>query len=379
MNPKFLSCVGKFLEKADAAKVNWCVSAGLRTPGHQSASAADPRNKVVCGRSGSVNGCPHVKGVALDFNVPGGNIEQLQRVAASISGLNMNIPRDPWHLQSSGGTCMDERALPPPGADRPPGPVVREPTTTFPPIDKPYYCVTNANPVTVIPSDTPPGPNCLNYPGRMQQQPATPAQQGTPTQQGTPNQQGTPGTQGTPVFGMANTTPYPPGTCAVRYHCVDKAIYRRADTCVDSLHQQCQYGCASESTCTATSTTSGGSTTRTDFDTLLNALLQATSSSSSALAHIVISSGELRTLESGAIVIAPAVPNRPATLQNIATSSDPFSATDTFASGTAFDTGHAGNTGRTQLSATLIEIRSALQNILSFLRPFRGTIPQPAE
>lgn len=379
MNPKFISCVGKFLEKADAAKVNWCVSAGLRTPGHQKASAADPRNKVVCGRSGSVNGCPHVKGVALDFNVPGGNIEQLQRIAASISGLNMNIPRDPWHLQSSGTTCMDERTLPSTGQEKPTGQIVSQPTTPFPSTNKQYYCITSINPVVMVPSDTPPGPNCLNYPGRTQQQSPTTAQQGTQVQQGTSGTSGTSGQTKQPATDTQNTTPYPTGTCSAGYRCILGAVYFRSNTCVDSLYRQCQSGCADSLSCVAATSTATTSASNSAFNELLSFLGSVSTSSQTASTTIIISSGELRTLESGAITIAPAVPHRPITLQNIATSDDKLMATDTFASGTAGDIGYSGYSGRVGLSATLVEIRSALQNILSFLRPFRGSVPQPAE
>lgn len=349
-------------------------------------------------RAGGAPGSNHTKGLAIDVNPADGNYQKLWQYASQNPKFGVCFPYlggDRPHLTLAGtntgesARCARQGVTKPcdgsaftpknAGSARPTGALteaLRNITNPPKPPSSEYFCVVSTTPtVHVIPSDTPPGPNCLNYQGGAKQQQQAPM----PAQQGTPNTSGTPGTPNKPVFGMENTTPSPPGTCAPQYHCVGTAIYRRADTCVDSLYQRCPYGCASESACVATSTATNSATTSTNFDALLGAILQATSSSSSTPVQIVVSSGALRTLGSEAVVIAPSVP--PTRPETIPTTITPITdggisaAPQTFTQSSTY----TGTSERVGFLATLTDIRSALQNLLVYLQPFRGRTFNSAE
>ncbi len=186
-----------------------------------------------------------------------------------------------------------------------------------------------------------------------------------------------------PSLGTVNSTPYPAGTCATQYHCVSTAIYYRAGTCVDSVYQQCPYGCANSQACaTATSTaTTTSDTTNTptvtsnpELDRLLENLGQATTTTGPVGTVVsVVSPGSLKDLGTQAGVIAPSVsPQLPDMTPVTVLEQAPVPATQTFSPTPTYET---GTSQRSVFSAALGDMQIALQRLLIFLQPFRGRYP----
>lgn len=211
MDPKFLNCLQRFMEAARGT-LNICISSALRTAAHQQASADDPANKVVCGRSGPVTGCPHVRGIAIDINELGGRYAEAHQLARSM-GLRVPLPvADKWHIES-GGACgtpdfSNPVSLPP---SLPPGQT---------PSSSTEYCTL---------------PDGLRVPCS--------AIKNSPPPAGSPPSGGA-SPSAPPPLSTQNSTPYQPGTCAPQFHCSNNDLYYRASTCVDQLNQVCPKGCS---------------------------------------------------------------------------------------------------------------------------------------
>lgn len=309
-------------------------------------------------RAGGASGSNHTKGLAIDVNPADGNYPRLWQYASKDPRYGVCFPYlggDRPHLTLAGtntgeaGKCArqgvtkacDGAKFTPKdaGPARPTSPVADALRDIInpprPPASSEYFCVTSRDPVIVIPLNTPPGPECLNYQGRMQQQPATQAQQGTPgiqnpTQQGTPNQQGSPPLQG-------------------------------------SMPADYKTGPLAGATTTTTS-----STTNPTLEQLLLNIGQGSTTSSGTSTVVIVSSGSLHTLGSEAVTIAPSVPPSqpeaiPTTITPITDGGTP-AAPQTFAPSSTYTV----RSERVGFSETLADIQSALQRILAFLQPFRG-------
>ena len=111
LNPNFLTCAAKFAKAMNTQKPgSVCVCQAARTSQEQRDSCNRP-NQAVCGRKtncqGSLNYCPHVKGIAIDFNESSKNYPRLWAAAPSF-GLNFRLKEgDPFHAESGGGAdCL---------------------------------------------------------------------------------------------------------------------------------------------------------------------------------------------------------------------------------------------------------------------------------
>lgn len=186
-----------------------------------------------------------------------------------------------------------------------------------------------------------------------------------------------------PSLGIVNSTPFPAGTCATQYRCLQSAIYYRAGTCVDSVYQQCAYGCADTVRCatatsTATTTVSENTpsvTPNPELDRLLENLGQATTTTGPVgTAVTVVSPGSLRALGTEAGVIAPSVPTElPEFTPSVVPENTPQSAPETFTGASAYQEQSAQR--RSTWSALLLNMQGALERVLVALQPFRGRYP----
>jgi hypothetical protein len=74
MSKSAFLCFDKAIRAMESAGLQPCIVAALRSPAAQNASCMDRANSTVCGRTqsgsctGSYGSCPHVMGIAMDFN-----------------------------------------------------------------------------------------------------------------------------------------------------------------------------------------------------------------------------------------------------------------------------------------------------------------------
>jgi hypothetical protein len=118
MSVTALACFQNAVKAMESAGLQPCIVAALRSPLAQSASCNDRNNSIVCGRtsgggcSGSYGNCPHVKGMAMDFNdkttCSGARCSISQTFAnkmrqdAAAAGARATVANDLPHLECNG-------------------------------------------------------------------------------------------------------------------------------------------------------------------------------------------------------------------------------------------------------------------------------------
>lgn len=224
---------------------------------------------------------------------------------------------------------------------------------------QPYYCVTSIEPVVVVPSAVPPGPNCYNSAQRPQLPPPTTSPAAT--------QPAMSSGQSAPPVGVVNSTALPLGACAPQFYCIGNINYYRTSTCIDQVYQTCPNGCSG--TMCVNSASSTNSNSNTNGTSTYDSIGQYVDSGSSASATITPIT--LNPNTSNPTVLQP--PQTPQGIGYVPTNTEGqiSPAQQTFTSGDLSGSlpYQASQSG---FATTLNNIKSTLLNILAYLKPFGG-------